>query len=159
MTMIPVKRIIQLILIILFSFIIILNTIHLLPTNQEVVWVQPITVNPVENPVYDKITSHKDIDAIVEKDQASSDAVENSSCISTCLLHLENLSLPLETGSSQSLCGYTANRRGNHQKVVSCSFYGDMKHGYFQGITDNLDLMQERKGCENDYLQSNQALS
>ena len=114
--MLPLKMIIQLILIILFSFIF-FNTIHLLPTN--LVWVQSITG--------------------VEKYQ-----VENNSCISTCLLHLENISLPLETGSSQSLCGYTANSRGNHQKVVSCSFYGDMKLHYFQGIKDNLDLMEER---------------
>jgi hypothetical protein len=167
MTMLPAKIIIQLLLIILFSFIIILNTIHLLPTSQEVAWIQVEVKTPVllesvevETPVDFKTPSHVDIDEIVETLQTnSSNSIEITSCISSCLLHLENLSLPQETGSAQSLCGHTASRRGNHQKVVACSFYGGMKHGYFQGITENLNLMQERKGCSNIKMLSNQAQS
>ena len=138
MIMASSKRVIQLLLIILFSFIIILNSIHLLPAFNS--------AGQFETFSESSRTSFGDtIDTTIHSDGDSE--VDSASCISRCLMDLDLFPPAEDTGSSQSLCGPKASSRGNHQKVVAFSFYGDMKHGYFQGITDNLDLMQERKGC------------
>lgn len=110
----PEKIIIQLLLIILFSFIIILNTLSILPGFQG-----SAHYEAGHQPDYQTV------------EETSED------CFDSCLVELGSDSPPEE-----SLCGKTARRRGNHQKVVSFSFYGDMKHGYYQGIKENLALLE-----------------
>ena len=61
---------------------------------------------------------------------------------------MEDVSFPSIPNSTQSSCGNTAIRRGHHQKVVSFSFYGEMKNDkrdYFQGFVKNLEIVQERR--------------
>ena len=111
----PEKIIIQLLLIILFSFIIILNTLSILPGFQG-----SAHYEAGHQPDYQTV------------EETSED------CFDSCLVELGSDSPPEE-----SLCGKTARRRGNPQKVVSFSFYGDMKHGYYQGIKENLALLEE----------------
>jgi len=134
--MAPDKTILKLLLIILFSFIIILNTISLLPAFQGVAQLE--VEKPGDLETY--TDRNQNTETIKQKETARLD-----SCLSSCLmdLDLDYFNLVENTAPSESLCGDTASKRGNHQKVVAFSFYGDMKHGYYQGITDNLDLMQE----------------
>ena len=42
----------------------------------------------------------------------------------------------------RSTCGQSATDRGPGQKVISYSFYGKLKSAYFNGIFDNLALVQ-----------------
>ena len=44
--------------------------------------------------------------------------------------------------SSRNLCSIRSERRGAHQKVVSFSFWGEMKTAYWNGIVENLELME-----------------
>ena len=121
--LLPEKIIIQLLLIILFSFIIIFNTLSILPGFQG-----SAQYEAGHQPDYQPIKED------VEIEETSED------CLDSCLVELE---LGSSSQPGESLCGNTARRRGNHQKVVSFSFYGDMKHGYYQGITENLALLEE----------------
>ena len=66
------------------------------------------------------------------------------SCIARCIDKLQTVlfSAELET---DSLCSSSVHELGVHQKVVSFSFYGKMNTGYYNGIADNLELMQVSK--------------
>ena len=44
--------------------------------------------------------------------------------------------------SSRNLCSIRSEKRGAHQKVVSFSFWGEMKTAYWNGIVENLELME-----------------
>ena len=41
-------------------------------------------------------------------------------------------------GDSGNLCSSRSSARGLHQRVVSFSFWGEMKTGYWEGIVANL---------------------
>ena len=44
---------------------------------------------------------------------------------------------------SQNLCSPASARRGDGQRVVSFSFYGDLTGRYWAGIRDNLELLPD----------------
>ena len=52
--------------------------------------------------------------------------------------NLESLQQPRPLTGSGNLCSARSERRGAHQKVVSFSFWGEMKTGYWDGIVANL---------------------
>ena len=55
---------------------------------------------------------------------------------------IESLSNPQKQNETGNLCSERSSRRGLDQKVVSFSFWGEMKNGYFKGIQDNLAMME-----------------
>lgn len=55
---------------------------------------------------------------------------------------IESLSNPQKQNETGNLCSPRSSRRGLDQKVVSFSFWGEMKNGYFRGILDNLAMME-----------------
>ena len=55
---------------------------------------------------------------------------------------IESLSNPQKQNETGNLCSQRSSRRGSDQKVVSFSFWGEMKNGYFRGILDNLAMME-----------------
>ena len=44
---------------------------------------------------------------------------------------------------SQNLCSPASARKGDGQRVVSFSFYGDLTEQYWRGIRDNLELITD----------------
>ena len=55
---------------------------------------------------------------------------------------LENFSLSVTQSMTSNLCSGRSKSRGVQQKIVSFSFWGELKTGYFRGILDNLELMR-----------------
>ena len=58
------------------------------------------------------------------------------------MYRMNSSSVQIENDSKSPLCAFSSSERGNHQKVVSFSFFGDIKGPYFSGIKENLDLMK-----------------
>ena len=70
-----------------------------------------------------------------DKEQSTtSDMTTSSTCLSTCLTTLSNMST-----SATSLCSGQARTKEDKQKVVSFSFYGNLDTVYYRGIKDNLE--------------------
>ena len=55
---------------------------------------------------------------------------------------LENFSSSVTQSMTSNLCSGRSKSRGVQQKIVSFSFWGELKTGYFRGILDNLELMR-----------------
>ncbi|XP_023347972.1 uncharacterized protein LOC111716729 isoform X2 [Eurytemora carolleeae] len=64
--------------------------------------------------------------------------LENQQCVSKCQQYLVD-SIP----STKTLCGFHAESRGEKQKIISFSFYGDLKSKYYDGVASNLDYLDE----------------
>ena len=48
-----------------------------------------------------------------------------------------------QANGSRNLCSPASERRGDGQRVVSFSFYGDLTGRYWRGIRDNLELISD----------------
>ncbi|XP_023341272.1 uncharacterized protein LOC111711215 [Eurytemora carolleeae] len=64
--------------------------------------------------------------------------LEVDKCVSKCLQYLVD-SIP----STKTLCGFHSESRGEKQKIISFSFFGDLKSVYYNGIENNLNYLDE----------------
>jgi len=76
---------------------------------------------------------------VVEANYLQEDIEEN--CLSSCLGQLQPENAKAGRGEHQ--CGERSGDRGDNQRVVAASFWGDMQTGYYRGIVDNIKLTEE----------------
>ncbi|XP_023332449.1 uncharacterized protein LOC111704444 [Eurytemora carolleeae] len=75
---------------------------------------------------------------ISAKNRILLERLEIDKCVSKCLRYLVD-SIP----STKTLCGIHAESRGEKQKIISFSFFGDLKSVYYNGIENNLNYLDE----------------
>lgn len=68
---------------------------------------------------------------------AGEDDEENTQCFNECMHNLRN-----SDSSKGTFCSKQSEKRGPGQRVVSFSFYGELKSAYFNGIAANLNSIQ-----------------
>ncbi|XP_023347807.1 uncharacterized protein LOC111716550 [Eurytemora carolleeae] len=69
-----------------------------------------------------------------EHNEAKPNATQEEHCVAKCMQYLLDSS-----ASSKTLCGLNAESRGENQKIISFSFYGELKSAYYNGIKENLN--------------------